>query len=306
MRTWTLLAAVTVALALPAAANAQGGSPAVCPATFEVLHDDTVGELFLPKGHYTVTLLGGSALSCAGASDLLRQFLEDWDGRLSRPWVVNSQSRSFTRGANGAVGFALAPATSGGGGGGGGHYPSGAVCPGTFRVLHDDHIGRFLVPKGQYQVTLLGVGRITCSRASVYLGRFLQDYDGILPAPWLLDRETGSFMRGSRNVGFRIKGLVGPPRPSGSGAGVHPAGKRCPGTFRVLHNDRIGKLRLRRGRYVITLRGRISCSEASAQFSRFLDEFQGTLPRPWSLAVQTATFTRGAGSNTEFRVKPTA
>jgi hypothetical protein len=302
-RSLLLAAAVLTAalLAAPGAASAQ--APATCPDTFEVLHDDTVGALYLPKGNYTVTLLNSAALSCAEASDLFRQFLEDYDGRLQRPWVVNARTATFTRGAGGSVGFSVAPASSGGGGG---HHPAGTICPGTFRVLHDDHIGSFAVSEGQYLITLLSVGRISCSKAAAYLARFLDDYDGVLPTPWLLDPETGSFMRGARNVGFRIKELAGPPVPHGGGSGTYPNGKRCPDTFRVLHNDSIGSLRLRKGSYWITLVNRgISCKRASQLFSSFLNDYQGTLPRPWQLAVQTAIFTRGGSRSAGFRVKPT-
>ena len=294
------------ALATPGAAYAQGGgSPAVCPATFEVLHDDTIGSLLLLKGPYTVTLLDANALTCSEASDLFRQFLEDWDGRLPRPWVMNAQTRTFTRGSGGSVGFSVAPATSGGGGGGGGHHPHATACPGTFGVLHNDRIGSFAIPKGNYRITLLAVGRISCSAASSYFARFLQDYDGILPRPWFIDPETGSFMRGARNVGFRVKELVGPVRPSGGGSGTHPTGDRCPGTFRVLNNDRIGKLRLRRGPYRITLLSdRLSCQAAARLFRGFLEDFDGVLPRPWVLNVQVATFSRGRSSKAGFRVKP--
>lgn len=308
-RTRSLLLVVAVlaaVLALPGVANAQTGSQAACPATFEVLHDDTVGALYLPKGHYTVTLLDSAALSCAQASDLFRQFLEDFDGRLARPWVVNAQTATFTRGRGGSVGFSVTAAASGGGGGGGGHHPVGTICPGTFQVLHNDHIGAFAVPKGNYLVTLLSVGRISCAQASAYLARFLDDYDGILPAPWVLDAETGSFMRGSRNVGFRIKELAGPPVPNGGGSGTYPAGKSCPNTFRVLNNDSIGRLRLRKGSYRITLVGSgVSCARAAQLFRGFLQDFQGTLPAPWKLNVQTATFTRGSSGSAGFRVKPT-
>ena len=124
-------------------------------------------------------------------------------------------------------------------------------------------------------------------RPPSYFARFLQDFDGILPAPWFIDPETGSFMRGSRNIGFRIKELVGPPRPSGGGSGVHPTGNRCPGTFRVLGNDSIGKLRLRRGPYRVTLLSdRLSCKAASRLFAAFLDDTDGVLARPWVLNVQ--------------------
>jgi uncharacterized spore protein YtfJ len=307
-RTRSLLLAFAVlsaaVLASPAAANAQ--APAACPATFEVLHDDTVGALYLPKGNYAITLLDVGALSCAAASDLFRQFLEDYDGRLQRPWVVNARTATFTRGAGGSVGFSVAPAPSGGGGGGGGHHPVGTICPGTFQVLHDDHIGTFAVPSGHYLITLLSVGRLTCSKAATYLARFLDDFDGVLPTPWFLDPETGSFMRGARNVGFRIKQLAGPPVPHGGGSGTYPGGRRCPDTFRVLNNDSIGRLHLRKGSYRITLVNRgLSCQRASQLFRSFLEDFEGTLPSPWKLAVQTATFTRGSSRSAGFQVKPT-
>jgi hypothetical protein len=287
--------AVTALAAAPGSASAQ---QAVCPDTFEVLHDDTVGALYLVRGSYTITLLGSSSLSCADATDLFRQFLEDWDGKLPRPWKVDAQASSFTRGSG--VGFKVTRAAPNDHG----QRPVGEPCPGTFRVLHNDNIGTFLIPKGNYRITLLGVGRITCARAATYLARFLDDFDGILPFPWFIDTETGSFIRGSRNVGFRIKELAGPPQPSGGGSGTYPAGNRCPGTFRVEHNDRIGRLRLPAGPYRITLVGGLSCARASALFSHFLDDFAGTLPRPWRLNVQTAKFLRGPGSGTGFRVKP--
>jgi hypothetical protein len=306
-RSLTLAAAILLAAAavLPAGASAQQGGQSACPATFAVLHDDKIGSLSLPAGPYTVTLLDSSRLSCADASDLLRQFLEDWDGRLPRPWRYSVQGTgrgTFTRGSG--IGFSVAPAGNHGGGGGGGHHPHGTSCPGTFRVLHNDRIGSFAIPRGNYQITLLSVGRITCARSSQLLAAFLQDFDGILPRPWFIDPETGSFMRGRRNVGFRMEELVGPPTPGGGG--THPTGNRCPGTFRVLHDDSIGRLRLPRGPYRITLLpgGGLSCQGASRLFAAFLERFAGDLPRPWVVQVASGTFTRGPGSSTGFRVKP--
>ena len=114
---------VAIALASPAAASAQSGTPAACPATFQVLHDDKVGSLSLPAGAYTLTLRNSASLSCAHASDYFRQFLEDWDGKLPRPWRYSVQGTglgTFRRGSS-SVGFSVAPASSGGGGGG--HHP---------------------------------------------------------------------------------------------------------------------------------------------------------------------------------------
>lgn len=284
-------------LSAPGAARAQG-TAAPCPDTFEVLHDDTVGALYLVKGSYTITLEGASGLSCEQATDLFRQFLEDWDGKLPRPWKVNAPASEFTRG--GGAGFKVTRTSDNDHG----QRPTGDACPGTFQVVHNDRIGPFKIPAGNYRITLLGVGRMTCAKAATYLGRFLDDFDGVLPAPWYIDTDTGSFIRGSRNVGFRIKKLAGPPQPSGGGSGTYPAGKRCPGSFRVLHDDRVGKLRLPAGPYRITLLGGVSCSRASALFRHFLDDFAGTLPAPWRVNAQTGTFTRGSGKGTGFRVKP--
>ena len=296
------LAALATCAGAPAGSQAQ--APAACPATFEVLHDDSIGSLLFPRGAYTLTPVDPATLTCTEASDLFRQFLEDFDGALPRPWFANAATRTFLRGPSGSVGFSWARASAHGGGGGGGHHPHGSACPGSFEVLHNDRIGRFAVPKGHYAITLLGVGRITCARASSWFARFLQDFDGVLPSPWFVDPETGSFMRGSRNAGFRIKPLVGPPSPSGGGSGTHPTGSRCPGTFRVLGNDRIGRLRLRRGAYRITLLGdRLSCPAASRLFRGFLQDFDGVLARPWVVRVQTGTFTRGRRGKTGFRVK---
>src|SRR5918996_1301380 len=113
-----LLSLLTAALVvagglLPGSAAAQGGVPAGCPATFQVL---------------------------------------------------NGSTRTFTRGSGGSAGFSVAPATTPSGGGGG-HHPHGAVCPGTFQVLHNDRIGSFAVPAGSHTITLLGARRLRCGRA---------------------------------------------------------------------------------------------------------------------------------------------
>ena len=59
------------------------------------------------------------------------------------------------------------------------------------------------------------------------------------------------------------------------------ATSKCPATFRVLHNDRIGKLKLlRKGNYRITLvddRAAHAAQRASKLFARFLQDFDGEL-----------------------------
>jgi hypothetical protein len=200
-------ALLSLAVLLPAA-SASAQSPTVCPATFHVLHNDSIGALKLQAGHYQVTVRGG--LSCARSSELFARFLEDYDGVLPRPWRINVAAASFNRG-NGRVGFSVARVNTPSGGGGGGRHPiSGRLCPGTFRVLHNDRIGSLRLPKGRYTITVLALNAPTCGRASRLFTNFLDnDYAGILPRPWALDPQTATFRRGAGNFGFRVKPVGG-------------------------------------------------------------------------------------------------
>jgi len=296
-----LLAAAALA-ATTAAASASAAVPVVCPATFSVLHDDRIGALQVPAGPYTLTVLDSSRLSCAEAADRFRQSLEDWNGKLPAPWKLNVATATFTAGPG--VGFTIAKAATPSGGGGGQHPATGTRCPGVFQVLHNDRIGAFRIPKGDYTVTLLSIGRLSCAKASNRLAAFLQDFDGRLPGRWRLDPETATFSRGgSTNYGFRIEPAATPTPDTGGGT-VFPASRRCPGTFRVLHDDVIGALELPAGRYRITLRPseRPKCARASRLLARFLDDPSGDLPRPWRVNAATGTFLGRDGAG--FRVKP--
>jgi hypothetical protein len=77
----------------------------------------------------------------------------------------------------------------------------------------------------------------------------------------------------------------------------------CPGTFQVLHDDRIGKLELPAGAYRITVR-RMSCPDASDKFRRFLSIPSGNLPDNWEVRPNRAKF-RNAVNGQSFRVKRT-
>jgi hypothetical protein len=145
--------------------------------------------------------LRADGVSCAQASSLFAQFLSDYDGVLPKPWRYNGED-TFTRGGDDATLTFVAQ---------GQPVPDGAghgdlACPGSFRVMHDDRVGRLSIPRGPYRVTLLG-GRLTCADANRLFARFLARPSGRLGNGWSVLAGSGEFVRGSSYDGFRIKPL---------------------------------------------------------------------------------------------------
>jgi len=297
----SIILAGLLALAMLAGPRAEPAhaAEASCP-KFRVMHNDRIGNVSFPAGYYSVTLLNGNRLTCAQSTKLFAEFLQDWDGKLRKPWVLaqSGKDRIFSAGKGSDLGFRARPSSGGGGGGGGG---TKASCPGYFTVLHNDSIGSFRVPRGRYRITLLDNKRVTCARAVNRFREFLLDYDGILPAPWRLNPVTATFTKGrSGKVGFQINRAWGPsPHPDRNRRYA-----RCPATFRVLHNDRIGQLYLPKGPYYISVgkRSGLSCSAASNLFRQFLMRTDGRLPAPWKLNAAKALFHAGP-SGPSFRVQ---
>jgi len=287
---------VLAAMLLGGGVRQAEAAPVNCP-TFRVLHNDRIGKLNLPKGNYSVTVLNGAKLSCAQSSVWFARFLQDWDGVLPKPWVLNVKTATFTRGLGSDTGFRVSKGGSGGGGGGGATRKS---CPGYFTVLNNDSIGSFRVPAGRYRLTLLSPDQITCASASNKFGKFLQDFDGVLPKPWVLNPQTATFTRGRNSkVGFNINEFIGPvPTPKPSGRAV-----RCPATFSVLNNDRIGALRLPRGPYYVTVGRNLGCPASTVLFRQFLSRPDGNLPQPWKLNASQAQFWKAGSQGVWFRVQ---
>jgi hypothetical protein len=180
-----------------------------------------------------------------------------------------------------------------------------AQCPGIFRVLHDDSIGRLELPRGNYRITILASGRPGCAQAAKLFTRFLDDFDGVLPAPWRIGVASSTFVK-APGVGFQVKRVGGGEGGGGTGGGGGTANANyCPGSFRVLHDDRVGKLRIPAGSYEIFLlqRSGLSCPQASRLLTRFLASPSGRLPAPWIVQPQTASFRRGPGGS-GFRIDP--
>ncbi len=58
----------------------------------------------------------------------------------------------------------------------------------------------------------------------------------------------------------------------------------CPG-FRVLHDDRIGAAVFPAGTYTVTLQAsNLTCRSSAGLFARFLEDYDGVLPKPWTVA----------------------
>jgi hypothetical protein len=181
---------------------------------------------------------------------------------------------------------------------------SAATCP-SFRVLHNDRIGPASFPAGNYEVTV--EPGLSCKGASALFARFLEDYDGVLPKPWRIVAEgsgVASFVNGSA-AGFTVSRASG--GGGGEGGGNNVLGQLCSGSFTVNAASRVGPLLFPKGQYLIYIPARsgISCRRASVLFTRFLAAPGGTLPFPWRLKNQTATFYKPAHpERSAFRIEP--
>jgi len=177
-----------------------------CPNAFRVLHNDHIGKLSLRKGSYTISVTNQNRLSCQRASNLFAKFLQDFDGKLPNGWKVKVRQSGFVKSPQKGF-FVKRTGPSSGGGGGGGRHPAGneKICPGTFQVQHNDHIGRLELPKGPYKITVIKKRRISCQEASSLFAKFLQRPSGKLPDGWKLKAQSGTFLKKGKGYGFRVK-----------------------------------------------------------------------------------------------------
>ena len=162
--------------------------------------------------------------------------------------------------------------------------PAPAVCPGTFQVLNNDHVGTLSLPAGPYVISI--TGNLSCTQASSLFTTFLDQWTGDLPGGWVVTSD--GFRKGA--TAFTVaRSHHKPPSPA-------PSSRTCPGTFSVLHNDRIGAASFAQGNYVVTLlkasTSHFSCQTASRTFAYFLNTRSSKpLPYPWLLTTKTRTFT---------------
>jgi hypothetical protein len=301
-RTKALVAGVLVMAAVVAVVGRAGSAQSAsvsCPA-FHVLHNDRIGTVKLPAGYYDVTARG---MTCDAASERFTAFLEDWDGKLPRPWRATANGVGKATFAGGSDSFtAVRIGSSPNGHSAGGGSTRGLSCPTPFRLIGPDRIGALELPAGFYRIVRLSSYSPNCSQASSLFTEFLEDFDGQLQDGWVLVPDEAAFIRNSLYRGFRVEPWSGR-RPHGHKSGP----TRCPGTFRVLNDDHIGPLSFPAGPYRLgILKGSqgLTCAGVSDLFRQFLDDTSGALPSPWVIDATTGTFHRGAGSRTGFSAKP--
>jgi uncharacterized spore protein YtfJ len=168
----------------------------------------------------------------------------------------------------------------------------GQKCP-NFRVVHNDRINGVPFPAGNYKMS---VKRMACQQATDYFRQFLQNNQNDLPKGWRLFSKRLKFKNKKQNIAFRVKRIGG---GGGGGGGGGSMTGRCPGTFQVLHNDRINNLPVPAGNYQIKVK-RMACQQASDYFKQFLGADK--VSQGWKVIKAKKKF-RNKKQNIAFRIK---
>jgi hypothetical protein len=144
---------------------------------------------------------------------------------------------------------------------------------------------------------------MSCAQTTKYFQQFLEA--GKVAKGWQVKTLSGNRKRFTKlgtnpTVDFQAT-AASDPTPT-------PGGLTCPGTFRVLHNDQIGAMKLPAGSYTITLASHntpgLDCASASHDFTYFLNnDWAGNLPRPWKMNVAAKSFYMNNTPSDGFSVK---
>jgi hypothetical protein len=283
--TLAIVSSCLIALAVAAPIGASGASSKSCGPSFAVLHNDQIGTMKIPAGHYTLTPVG---VTCANAAILMNRFLADFDGILPGGWVINGTNGFYKAGTSETLTFkagAIKPSNT----------TNNGQCAGTFTVLHNDRIGALSVPAGQYKITTKG---LLCWYDTQKFAYFLNyDYAGKLPKPWSLNVAQKRFTREAGNY-FSIKRVSS----STGGGGTYPNNAvTCPSLYKVGSPASLNGINFAAGSYYINVFSSVSCSQASSFLSLFFRA--GAAPESWIVVPETGTFLQGNGTS-GFQVEP--
>jgi hypothetical protein len=166
--------------------------------------------------------------------------------------------------------------------------------------MHNDKISGVSFPAGPYNMVNSGM---SCAQTTKYFQQFLEA--GKVAKGWQVKTLSGNRKRFTKlgtnpTVDFQAT-AASDPTPT-------PGGLTCPGTFRVLHNDQIGAMKLPAGSYTITLASHntpgLDCASASHDFTYFLNnDWAGNLPHPWKMNVAAKSFYMNNTPSDGFSVK---
>jgi len=185
---------------------ASGPSELACP-YMTLVQGTRAGSVYVGAGRYSLSR-SSTSLSCGAAA---RNFfaLSYRTGDPDGSWRAQSVGTGVVQLTRGSTSFTLRrrfAATAGGG-----TFPARGEyrCGPFFTVGNNDPIGKkFTVLKGRYSITTFG--STDCAAAVKILPTLLGKRSGVLPSPWRLRSETGSFVRSaSGSSGFRLSPYLG-------------------------------------------------------------------------------------------------
>ena len=187
-------------------APSAGTSKLACP-YLTLVQGARAGSVYVGAGRYRLSR-SSTSLSCAAAA---RNFfaLAYRTGDPDGSWRAQSVGTGAVQLMSGSRSFTLrrAFATTSGGG----TFPARGEyrCGPFFTVGNNDPIGKkFTVLKGRYSITTFG--STDCAKAVKILPTLLGMRSGVLPSPWRLRGDTGSFVRSAAgSSGFRLSPYLG-------------------------------------------------------------------------------------------------
>jgi len=187
-------------------APSSSSSTLACP-YLTLVQGARAGSVYVGAGRYRLSR-SSTSLSCAAAA---RNFfaLTYRTGDPDGSWRAQSVGTAAVQLTRGRASFTLRRAFSTTSGGG--TYPARGEyrCGPFFTVGNNDPIGKkFTVTKGRYSITTFG--STDCAAAVKILPTLLGKRSGVLPSPWRLRSDTGSFVRSANgSSGFRLSPYLG-------------------------------------------------------------------------------------------------
>jgi cell division protease FtsH len=92
-----------------------------------------------------------------------------------------------------------------------------AECTASFQITKRQAVGELVLDPGEYRITTLETGDLTCDVAAQELRAILREPGNALPAGWQVSRATRTFARDDGSDRFQVAGAVTPAQGGGGG-----------------------------------------------------------------------------------------